>query len=328
MAPDTATVEHPPIHKPGFAEDSKKEGDDDLRLWSVTTIIGIVTGWGLENWKTEQPIRFALDELEEHGDKAPWLARFRNEGVDSAVDYLTAFRWDDEALASTELGTAVHTACEHYALTGQRPDAGELAKFVDWAQEKRKPKDKLATEIVNTEAAAIGVMLDRFDAFLDAYQPAYIAAEVTCYSPTYGYAGTCDGFMEIGGTPLIFDYKTSRDDLTKHGNPKKPYSDAGLQLAAYRYSEMAAVWRVRRGSYYRRRYYYLNETEREMAVPVPPVEGGLVIFITPERCEPFPVRCNEAVFEAFLARLDDARFEFEVAKDVVGNPLVPAGGGS
>lgn len=320
------TVALPALHKQAPIEDAKAQ-DDDLKLWSVTTIIGIVTGYGLDQWKIRQPISLACAEVEEHGDQAPWLARLRNEGVDSAVQYLTAFRWDFEALASTELGTAVHSACEHYALTGQRPDTDEIGQFIDAAQEKRAPKDKIGPDVVATETETINSMLDAFDGWLNAFSPTYLAAEVTCYSPGYGYAGTCDGFLEIDGVSYIFDTKTSRDDLNSQGKPKGPYADVGLQLAAYRYAEMAAVWRPRRGTYYRRRYYLIGPTEREMAVPVPEVEGGLVVYITPKRCEAYPVACGESVFESFLARLDDARFEFETAKGVVGNPLMPPGKG-
>ena len=63
-----------------------------------------------------------------------------------------------------------------------------------------------------------------------------------------------------------------------------------------------------------------------MAAPVPEVDTGLVIHITPESCEPYPIVCDEAVFEAFLAVQDAARWLFSTSRTVMGPPLVPAGG--
>ena len=73
----------------------------------------------------------------------------------------------------------------------------------------------------------------------------------------------------------------------------------------------------------RRRYYLLGPQERELAVPVPPVDGGVVIHITPEHCIAYPVKCDVEVHEAFLYVLEAARWLFEVSKHVIGEPLVP-----
>lgn len=126
---------------------------------------------------------------------------------------------------------------------------------------------------------------------------------------------------------LIVDYKTSRDGYDGRGNPKSPYPEAALQLAAYRYAELAAVWRPRRLERFRRRYYLLGADERDRAVPVPQVDGGAVIHLTPDHCEIFPVRCDEAVHEAFLFVQEAARWHLETSRDVIGRPMVPPGGG-
>jgi hypothetical protein len=61
---------------------------------------------------------------------------------------------------------------------------------------------------------------------------------------------------------------------------------------------------------------------------VPPVDTGLVIHITPDSCEAFPIVCDEDVFDAYLAVQDAARWLFQTSKTVMGVPLVPAGGTS
>ena len=97
----------------------------------------------------------------------------------------------------------------------------------------------------------------------------------------------------------------------------------GLQLAAYRWAKYAAVWRPRRLEHFRRRYYLLGPDEQAMAQPVPEVDTGLVIHITPEACEAFPIVCDEDVFESYLAVQDAARWVYRTSKHAMGEPLVP-----
>ena len=165
--------------------------------------------------------------------------------------------------------------------------------------------------------------LEQANRFLREFRPKYHAAELTVYSPTWGYAGTSDGIIEIDGLWYIIDYKTSAESLDSKGKPKSPYPEVALQLAAYRYAEIAAVWRARATEVSFRRYYLLNETERALAVPMPKVDHGLAVFITPESYGVHPVRCDEEIFDLFLAVLEAARFTLDLADHVVGAPLIP-----
>lgn len=267
---------------------------EDQRLWSVTTLIGALDKPALVPWAALKTAECAVDNLHvvQH--------RLEDEGRASAIDYLknSRFRGEPGQRSATELGTAVHKACEHAAIHGRfRPE--------DTADRELKP------------------FLVQFRRFLTDFEPKYTAAEVTVFSPSYGYAGTCDAMLNIEGIDYIVDIKTSREDLDARGHPKGPYPEVALQLAAYRYAEMAAVWRARAHEQYKRRYYLLSETERAMAVDVPPVDHGLVIFLTPERYGLYPIRCDEEIFELFLAVIDAARFVHDVGKDVIGNPLIP-----
>lgn len=271
-----------------------RPADDDRRLWSVTTLIGALDKPALVPWAALRTAEAAVD------DRDVWMSRLEREGRASAIDYLknSRFRGGRGERSATELGTAVHKACEHAAIYGSfRPE--------DTADKELAP------------------FLRQFRSFLREFQPKYTAAEVTVFSPTYGYAGTCDAFMEIEGVRYIVDLKTSREGLDSRGDLKRPYPEVALQLAAYRHAEMAAVWRARAHEQWKRRYYLLSEAERAMAVPVPEVDHGLALFICPDRYALHPVRCDEPIFDAFLATVDAARFVFETSKDVVGNPLIP-----
>jgi len=270
-------------------EDVKMPADDDLRHWSVTTLIGALDKPALMYWAAEQAALCAIRQV------ATWQAIEGENGTAEAVKWISGarFRTPKGERGGAELGTAVHDAIETYTLTGNRPD-------ID---------------------AEIEPYLVQFDRWAQTWQPSYQATEVTVFAPTYGYAGTCDAFLTIDGVRFIADYKTSKKSFDKQGKPTSPYPEVALQLAAYRYAEMAAVWRPRRFEKFRRRYYLLSENERSAAVPVPEVDAGLAVHITPEHCEAYPVRCGEDVFEQFLFVVEAARYLFETSRIVIGPPL-------
>jgi hypothetical protein len=210
--------------------------------------------------------------------------------------------------------TLRHAVCETYALTGTKPDKAFVTDLI--VREGGPHVD------FDAEINIVGVMLNHFDGWLHRFQPEYQATEVCVYSPTYGYAGQADAFLTIDGVRFIVDYKSTRKPRDSRGKPKTPYPESvGLQLAAYRQAEYAAVWRPRRMEKWKRRYYLLSGAERELAVPVPEVDTGLVILITPESCESFPIQCDEPVHTAFLYTVEAFRWVNETSKLVMGEPL-------
>jgi len=285
--------------------------DGDRELWSVTTIIDVLNKPALIPWAAKETAAAAVDDLD-------LLNRYvANQGRDEAVKWLSGARFRvKDRLSATQLGQVFHAVAEVYALTGTRPTLADIAETV-----AHEGGDGFRG--VNAEANVVARMLDRFDEWCARFQPEYDATEVVVYHPTYGYAGTADAFVVIAGVPLIVDYKTSRDPRDSQGRPKTPYPEAALQVAAYRHAESAAVWRPRRTERFRRRVYLLSDAERDQAVPVPATDGGVVVHVTPESCEAFPVRCDDRVFTSFLYVVEAARWSFDLAHDVVGIPLVP-----
>lgn len=279
--------------------------DGDQQFWSVTTIIGALDRPALMYWAAEQT---ALAAVHSSSTWRGMLADCDPDCAHADADSCPAVKWLRDARfrkpkgvrSATELGTLVHAACEEYALTGTRP--------------------KVDPEVVP--------FLDQFDRWLQKFAPAYQATEVAVYHPELGYAGTADAFLSIDGVRYIADYKSTRKVLDSRGNPTSPYpEDVALQLAAYRWAKHAAIWRPRRAEKMRRRYYLLSPDERAMAVPVPEVDTGLVIHITPAACEAYPIVCDESVFEAYLAVQDAARWKFQTSTTVMGLPLTPTSGG-
>jgi ATP-dependent exoDNAse (exonuclease V) beta subunit len=308
----TAATTAPRLGQEAVTVDTADDGD--LTLWSVTTILGALDKPALLYWAAEQTADAAIDNI------ATWQAMLTERGRAEAVKWLrdARFRRPRNKLSAKDLGTVVHQLCEEYALTGARPDRNRIAELI-----RVKGGEQVD---VRAEGPVVLAMLQQFDSWLQRFTPAYVATEVAVYSPTYGYAGQSDGFVVIDGTRMIIDYKTSREPRDSKGDPRTPYPEqVGLQLAAYRWAEFAAVWRPRRLEKFRRRYYLLGDAERAMAEPVPQVDGGLAIQITPESCEAYPIRCDEEAHRAFLFTIEVFRWLQETSKNAMGPALESAG---
>ena len=290
--------------------DVDKPDLDDITLWSVTTIIGALDKPALLYWAAEQTANAAIDSC------ATWQAMLQDQGRDETRKWLrdARFRTPKTLLASTALGTVTHKVCETYALTGEKPDRDFVTDLV---RQAGTPQTDLGTE-----TNLVGLLLNQFDGWLQRFQPSYQATEVTVYSEEFGYAGQLDALLTIDGVKFINDYKTSRESYDGYGKPRTPYPEqVGLQLAGYRFADFAAVWRPRRHEKFRRRYYLLSAAERELAAPVPEVDTGLVIQITPEHCEAYPIDCGPEAHNAFLYTLECFRWLQETSKTVMGQPL-------
>lgn len=298
------------VPRRGNPLDVEQAEPDDERYPSVTAIIGdaIDHSNALMGWLTDELATKVVD-------RAPTLTnRLQHEGRDSAVEYVKGLRWDTGGdVTSSQLGTIAHALFDAYADTGTRPEV------VPELHPLYRTKGKVLT--ARDQRDLVG-MVTQFERFLGEFQPDYLATEVAVFNTQYRYAGQADTFMRLDGVPVIGDYKTSRESYDRQNRPKGPYPEAGLQLAAYRHAEFAAVWRTRRTEQFRRRYYLLNDAERQLGVPVPAVEGGVVIYITPERYDVYPVRCDARVFDSFLYVMEVARFVREIGPRVVGNPMV------
>ncbi|GAA1120793.1 cytochrome [Nesterenkonia jeotgali] len=71
---------------------------------------------------------------------------------------------------------------------------------------------------------------DRFDEWWQLYGVVPLAAEVTVWNHTQGYAGTLDLIAEIGGRTCIIDFKTK--GLTRDGRAKPLSDSVVMQLVA------------------------------------------------------------------------------------------------
>ena len=259
---------------------------DDQRYYSVTTIIGALDKPALLYWAAEQT---ALAAVKMSGSLD---SRVKEEGAEAVTRYLrdARFRPSPGTVTATALGTAVHDAVERYVREGKKPEvSGEVLPY-----------------------------LERFDAWAQEWQPAYEVVERAVYDPTHRYAGTMDAIAVVDGCKVILDYKSSRRSVGPDDKPSRPYPEAALQLAAYRNAELLATAPGRKTEVRGRRYYLFGDTEEVSAVPMPKLDGGMVVHITPEHCDAYPVRCDKLVFDAFLYIVEAFRWQQDTSRSVIG----------
>ncbi len=83
-------------------EDVKKPGDDDLRMWSVTTLIGCLDKPALIYWSAEETAKAAVKSMKSVA------AMVDEQGPEAAVEWLKGarFRRPRGQRTAAELGTA------------------------------------------------------------------------------------------------------------------------------------------------------------------------------------------------------------------------------
>lgn len=132
-------------------------------------------------------------------ENLPYLAKLRGRAAREE-----AFEWLRRAAerkkeGAADLGSAIHHHAEARVLGKPMPE----------------PTDEQAP------------FIEAFDHFLDDWKPEFEATELTVAHPGHEWAGTGDGWLRFprhGDALAMIDYKSGR----------KPYGEAGMQLAAYR----------------------------------------------------------------------------------------------
>lgn len=224
---------------------------------SVTTILsGGVPKPALTSWAAKSVAEFVAANLAEVNAVAA-------KDTAAAIDLMKGSPWRQRDAAAVQ-GSAIHAWAEAHVL-GQEPPAPPKA---------HKP------------------YLDGFLRFLDDWQPAYEASEMSVFNRRYGYAGTLDAIATIDGARTLIDYKTG----------KSVYGDVALQLSAYEAAEFVGL---------------PNGEE----VPVEPVDQCAVLHLTPNGYFLIPVQTGPAIFRYFLYAQQVRIFQESVSREVLGSPL-------
>lgn len=208
---------------------------------SVTSVIGSMNKPALVPWAAKcvaEAARAIAEDLVAGKLKGP-------EAIAKLRDTDTLKRAPDNARDSkADVGTTVHSVAEQMAL-GMTVDASVFAP--------------------DTQP-----YIRSFVRWYERVHPRICAVEAMCANRTWGYAGTFDTIMVVGGRVMVVDYKTSGDSYPEHA----------LQLAAYRNAEFIGL-------------------QDGAELPMPSTDGGAILLIGPETCRLVEWECGEEQFNVF-----------------------------
>lgn len=166
-----------------------------LAFPSVTNVLGVLAKPGLDAWKIEQGIMAALT-----------LPRRQDEPLDVFARRVVT-DMGEQVEKAADLGSAIHNACEVYALNKQVPtDPQLLGLFEPWRQ------------------------------WFDANVERIGCIEQVFVYPEYGYAGRVDMVALVKNLGwAVVDFKTQKVKRSAKGEAKPTFYETWpLQLAAYR----------------------------------------------------------------------------------------------
>jgi hypothetical protein len=131
--------------------------------------------------------------------------------------------------------------------------------------------------------------------FMDDYRPTFMESEATVYSEDYGYAGTLDQIVEIGGQSYVCD--------TKSG--KSVWPEVALQLSAYRHAN------------------YIGRADgRDDPIPDCDRNVGLVLHIRPDTYHLRTVQIGPSIHRTFLSVSDVYHWTQTESGFVLGTDLM------
>lgn len=172
------------------------EGEQRLRVPSVTTVLGILDKPALFHWSAKIT-REGVCELDREG-KLPNLSGEKSAwALKAALDENNLSHTSKRDTAATR-GTSVHDALELWATDGKVPN----------------PQDFPPADRGYVKALA---------SYLADHEPVFLQSEVPVGSFEHKFAGRLDHIIEVDGQPAILDLKTSKD----------LYREVHIQTAAY-----------------------------------------------------------------------------------------------
>ena len=191
----TITENNTPHARPLPVLDIAEANPYDTQFFSVTSILKALASPALEYWAIKMCAMEAIDK------QSTWQSMLADSGRAETIKWLCGARYRRPKLelGADQLGTVVHKVCETYALTGEKPDRRFCSDLV--------AAHAAPTVEINAEVETVLSMLAAFQTWLEDFQPIYTAAEMAVYNERFGYAGSLDAILTIGGVTLLTDYK-------------------------------------------------------------------------------------------------------------------------
>jgi hypothetical protein len=236
---------------------------------SVTNILGVIDKPALKFWAAKSAAEAAVRYFNERRVLFEATGDWSLDPKE-AVETIKRAPWRKSGDAA-ERGTDVHAAVEELVCKGM------LYEPEEWSPE-------------------VLAHVAQYQRFADDFEPFPLFAEATCYSTTYGYAGTLDIIADLPGRGLfVLDIKTG----------KGIYPEAALQLAAYRWAD-----------------YMITGPPWERH-EMPPTVGAAALHLQANKYDLIEVDAGADTLAAFVVAANFATFHRERYNALVGAPLVP-----
>lgn len=300
-------------------------------FWSVTTLIaGGVPKYGIAPWSAKVVAELVAADIRAHGPYARAHAAVRRWSRLGRADVIS--RQAAGELTSIKLAKLTDLDLALRWLKGEpdrvRDAAGAIGSDVH--SEAEAHVLRLARE--TSEAAIEGTeppdwpdpLLDHmrsFKAFLAEWEPQYLATEATVFNRPQAYAGTLDAIVLVRVAKLLEAIARVGDPIPAWLAGRDPdslvtgvvdykagravYPEVGLQLSAYSRAEFVGL------------------PDRTTEAPLPAIDFGAVLHITPRGYRFRLVRIDDVVFNAFLFAREVYRFTKEISSEVLGHDLAP-----
>lgn len=258
-------------------------GYDDYTFRSSTNALGIIDKPALASAAAKRAGERAVAQEQE------WHAIQQEQGDEKARLWISgAMREYSDYAAS--LGSAVHFCAEHFfehveIVEGEAVLDGWLTDYLvaHWAERMCKHRGT-----VDKNVEQIRKHVTQLAAAIETYGIEFIERERTVCDPDYGYAGTLDATVRIGGKVYVLDYKTGG-----------VYPTVGMQLASYRYAS--------------------HEVHGDATVPRTTfADGGCVLQLKPASHKLLFVRCDSLMFDRFTDAMRLADWRDNESKTVIG----------
>lgn len=251
------------------------------RYLSVTTIIDLgIPKPALIGWAAKVTAEHAVDNL----DKLYALSRAKDAE-------------DEEAVAAARQGAIDWLKGERYRSVNRAADKGSIVHEAIEAYKLQRPYPGVPPRVKPYYDAFVGL--------LEKHQPVILQTEANVFNEERRYAGTLDSigvwpslaeripepWSDERGPVVLCDYKTGSG----------VWPEAALQLAAYRNAT------------------FIDGPDGS-EIPIPTIDGTIVIHLQEGWCEIIPVETGEDVFRHFLHAYETARWSEETSKAVIHKP--------
>lgn len=217
--------------------------EDARKVPGVTSVVGMLPKPFLTRWAAKSVAEFAAANV------AATQALVNAGEVEVAANMLKDAPWRDTRSAA-RMGDAAHAAFERMALGDSAEDVLAMAE----------------------DPEALEPFVRHYAEFLSEFKPKVLFLEETVWSDQHLYAGSFDALLEIEGTRVWIDNKTTRSGV---------HDEVAIQLAAYAHADF-----IIRGD--------------GSKVPLPKADKAAVVHVRPEGWSLTPVRIDADVFDVFL----------------------------